>query len=150
MVSRVLRLVAGVPLVAIGTACYEYHTTSISSVHPAETVHVELSPAGSASLTPTIGPNATMLDGQVLSVNQKTFKLAVTQVARAAGPEEFMRNEPIEIPVSGLSTITVRSFDRTRSILIAGALLAGVFAAHIVTNQPSIVSTRGGPAAGTR
>jgi hypothetical protein len=71
-------------------------------------------------------------------------------VARAAGPEEFMRNEPIEVPVSGLSTVTVRSFDKTRTILSAGALLAGVFAAHIVTNQPSIVSTRGGPTSGTK
>ena len=80
-------MVASVPVLVAGTGCYEYHSASIASVRPTETVHVALSPEATVSLASTIGPNATMLDGEVLSVDANTLRLAVTQIARAVGPD---------------------------------------------------------------
>jgi len=128
---------------AVGTGCYQYQSGSIATIRPSEIVHVALSPEASVSLASTIGPNATTIDGRVLSVNQTTLRLAVTQIARAVGPEEFLQNEPIEIPARGALEITVRSVDRMRSALAFGGLLAGVLAGRAITDQAGIVSVKG-------
>lgn len=147
--SRGLVLLASVPVLA-GTGCYEYHSASIASVRPTETVHVALSPEATVSLASTIGPNATMLDGEVLSVDANTLRLAVTQIARAVGPEEFLKNEPIDVPASGALEITVRSVDRMRTMLALGGLIAGVIVARVATTSPGVVTVKGGPSTGTK
>lgn len=133
---------------AIG--CYEYHTAPVGEIRPAQDVHVELTPAGSASLASTIGPNATTLDGHVLVVDSNRFRLALTQIARSSGPEEFLKNEPIDVPRSSATTITVRSVDRPRTLLAIGGLVAGIIVARIITNDPNITSARTGPSTGTK
>jgi hypothetical protein len=148
--SRGLALVASVPVLAAGTGCYEYRSASIASVRPAETVHIALSPETTVSLASTIGPNATGLDGEVLSVNANTLRLAVTQIARADGPEEFLKNEPIDVPAWGASAITVRSVDRMRTLLALGGLIAGVIVARIATTSPGVITVKGGPSTGTK
>ena len=146
---RTLVLFFAVPVIT-GTACYQYSTTPISAVRPDETVHVVLSPEASASLVSSIGPNATTIDGKILGVNGTTLRLAVTQVARSSGPEEFLMNEPLDVQANGASMITVRSLDRVRTILAVGGILAGAFAARALTDQPGIVTIKGGPSTGTK
>ena len=146
---RTLALFFAVPVIT-GTACYQYNTRPISAVRPDEMVHVVLSPEASASLASSIGPNATTIDGKILGVNGRTLRLAVTQVARSIGPEEFMMNEPLDVPATGASSITVRSLDRARTILAVGSILAGAFAARMLTDQPAIVTIKGGPSTGTK
>jgi hypothetical protein len=149
-VSRTLALVATVPVLVAGTGCYEYHTGTVTTVRPSEIVHVTLTPEGSSSLAATIGPNATALDGRVLSSDATTLRLALTQIVRGVGPEEFLQNEPIDVPVSGASVITVRSVDRARSFLAFGGLIAGVIAARVFSDQAGVASVKGGPATGTK
>jgi hypothetical protein len=137
-------------LLFTGTACYEYRDASLADVRPDVSVHVVLSAAGSTALAPTIGPNATSIDGRVLSVGAGTMRLAATQIARAVGPEEFLQNEPIDLPTAGTLSISTRSVDRVRTVLTVAAIIAGVFAAHALSDQPAIVSTKGGPSGGTK
>src|SRR5262249_55795609 len=100
-----------------GTACYEYHDASLAEVRPDVSGHVVLSASGSTALASTIGPNATSIDGRVLSISGGTMRLAATQIARAIGPEEFLQNEPIEVPTAGTLSISTRSVDRVRTVL---------------------------------
>jgi hypothetical protein len=148
--TRTLQLALAVPVLIAGTACYEYRDARLVDVHPASTVHVVLSASASTSLAATIGPNATSIDGQVLSVDDATMRLAATQIARAVGPEEFLRNETVDLPAAGALSISVRSVDRVRTVLAVGAILAGVFAAHKLTDQPGIVTVKGGPVGATK
>jgi hypothetical protein len=148
--ARIVALAATIPVLIMGTGCYEYHSASVATVRPTETVHVALSSEATASLAPTIGPNATTLDGEVLSVDSRTLRLAVTQIARAVGPEEFLRNEPIDVPASGASSITVRKVDRMRTMLAFGGIIAGAIVARIATNSPGVVTVKGGPSSGTK
>ena len=150
MSGRFIRMVATVPVILTGTACYEYHAASVSEIHPGETVHLVLRSDASSSLATTIGPNATTLDGRVVAVDASGVRLAVTQIERSTGPEEFLKNEPIDVPVGGASSITVRSVDRIRTVLVFGGLLAAAIAAHATTTEPGIGSVRGGPVAGTK
>jgi len=145
-----LSCVAAVPVMLTAMACYEYQPSSVSAIHRDERVHVVLSQDASASLASSIGPNATSLDGRVLSVDATSVRLAVTQIARAAGPEEFLKDEPIEVPRAGASVVTVRSFDRLRTFLAIGGLVAGAIAAHSVTDSPGVVAIKGGPPGSTK
>lgn len=139
-----------IPAFLAGTACYEYRDARWSDVRPRESVHVVLSSEASTSLARTIGPNAASIDGQVLSVDAVTMRLAATQIARVVGPEEFLQNEPIELPANSALSISMRSVDRLRTVLAIGGLIAGAFAAHVVTDRPAIISVKGGPSGATK
>ena len=137
--------------VAASTACYQYHDASPTAVRPDETVHVVLSGEASTTLAGTIGPNATSIDGRVMAVDSIRMRLAVTQIARAVGPEQFMQSEPIDVPTSAALAIRVRSVDRVRTVLAAfGGIVAGVLAARTLTSSPGVVSTKGTPSNGSR
>ena len=137
-------------LIAPAFGCYEYNATTIGSIRPNETVHVELSPSGSASLASTIGPNATMLDGRVLAIDSNRLRLAVTQIARSVGPEQFLKDEPIDVPRASTTIVTVRSVDRPRTLLAIGGLALGLLVARIVANDPTVAVSRSGPMSGTK
>src|SRR5690349_4040642 len=137
-------------LVAASTGCYQYREMSPTTVRPDETVHVVLSGDASSSLAGAIGPNATSIDGRVVSIDSSRICLAVTQIARALGPEEFLQYEPIDVPTRGALTISVRSVDRARTVLAFGGILAGVFAARTLTTAPGIFSTTGAPAGSSK
>jgi len=140
-------------LVAAAPACYQYREASPTAVRPDETVHVVLSSDVSSSLAGAIGPNATSLDGRVLSVGSGQMRLAVTQIARAVGPDQFLQSEPIDLPLPthGALVVSVRSMDRSRSALLAvGGLVAGFIAVHTLSSSPAIVSTTGVPSGSSK
>lgn len=137
-------------LVAASSACYQYHEASPTALRPDETVHVILSSDASSSLASAIGPNATSIDGRVMAIDSNHMRLAATQIARAFGPEEFLQNEPIDVPTHGALAVSVRSVDRIRTFLALGGLVAGVFAARTLSTSPGVVSTTGAPAGTSR
>src|SRR5262249_27513446 len=91
----------GASLLLFSVGCYEYREARVTDVRPDATVHVVLSAEAATALAGTIGPNATAIDGRVMSVDTRTLRLSATQIARAVGPEEFLRDEPIDVPASG-------------------------------------------------
>ena len=133
-----------------GTACYEYRSAEVAAVRPAEVVHVVLSPEAAVALKPSIGPNASTLDARVLGVEADRLRLAVTQIARSAGPEEFLEGEPLELPLVGASAFSVRRFDRARTVLAIGGIIVSAITAASFSNQPTIAVVRGGPSGSTR
>jgi hypothetical protein len=124
--------------------CYGYRILEAGRVRPGQTVHVTLTPSGAAELASTIGPNATSIDGRVLSASDSGVTIAVTQIARTVGPEEFMRDEPVGIPLRSASTMLVREFDRSRTVLAVGGVLAGAFTAARVAEQAGLGSSTSG------
>lgn len=133
-----------------GTACYEYHAADVGAVRPSEVVHVVLSPEAAVALKPSIGPNALTLDARVIGLEAERLRLAVTQIERSVGPEEFLPGEPLDLPLSGMSSITVRRFDRARTILAIAGILGSAIAAASFANEPTIAGMRGGPGGSTR
>ena len=132
------------------TACYGYDAAELGAVRPAQTVHMTLSPEAAVALRPAIGPNAATLDGRVLAVEPDHLRIALTQIVRTTGPEEFLHYEPIDVPLAGTSAVSVRKFDRVRTILAVGGIIGSAIAAAAVAEQPTIATVRGGPGASTR
>jgi hypothetical protein len=133
-----------------GTGCYAYHAADVAAVRPSEVVHVVLSPEAAVALKPSIGPNALTLDARVIGLEAERLRLAVTQIERSVGPEEFLQGEPLDLPLSGASSISVRRFDRARTILAVVGILGSAIAAASFANEPTIAGMHGGPGGSTR
>ena len=143
-------LVAAVPALVAGTGCYEYQQAPAMALRAGQSVHVELTAAGTSSLAPTIGPNAQGIDGRIITSDASRLTLAATQIVRSVGPEEFLRDEPIAIPANGLGPVTVRQLDKPRTVLATALILGGVLFAQVVTNQAGIFTNRNAPSKGTK
>ncbi|HEY4131017.1 MAG TPA: hypothetical protein VGM50_10390 [Gemmatimonadaceae bacterium] len=143
-------LVATAPVLVAGAGCYEYQQASQTALRPGLAVHVELTTSGTTSLAQTIGPNAAGIDGKVISTDASSLRLAATQIVRTVGPEEFLRNEPIAIPASGVGPVTVRQLDRPRTFIATALILGGVVLAQIVANQAGLFSSKSAPPASTK
>jgi hypothetical protein len=113
-------------------------------------VHVTLTPAAAAALASTIGPNAASVDGRVLSRAGADVTIAVTQIARTEGPEQFLQNEPLTFSLAGASALGVRSWDKGRTLLAAGGIVAAVVAGQIFIDQSGIFAPKGGVSSSTK
>ena len=141
---------ATVPAMLAGTGCYEYQASSLSSVKPGESVHLVLNQEGAASLASSIGPNAASLDGKIIRTSPTEVTVAITQIVRTVGPEEFMKDEPLSVPAAGATSVTVRSLDKPRTVLAIAAILTGVVLGNVIVNQAGIFATKSVPSGSTK
>jgi hypothetical protein len=137
------KLVAAVPAMFAGTACYQYRTSGPDAVQPGQIVHVDLTAPGAAMLASTIGPNATALNGRVLTRAGNDVTVAVTQINRSNGPEQFLKDEPISFSLANASGIQLRSFDKQRTVLAIGGVIAAVVVGQIFIDQSGIFANKG-------
>ena len=143
-------ILATVPAMLAGTGCYEYQQSPVSSVRPGQTVHLVLTPTGAAGLAATIGPNASSVDGKIVGATANELTLAVTQIARTSGPEEFMKDEPLTVPFTSATSATTRSLDKPRTVLAVLAILGGVVLGNVIANQAGIFSSKNAPAGSSK
>jgi hypothetical protein len=144
-------LIAAVPMLCVGAACYQYQPAPLSAVQPGQAVRVNLTLDGGAALASAIGPGATALDGRVVRRDDREITLALTQIMRAADqPEEFLQNEPLTLPLTGGATFSVRSLDKGRTVLAAGSIVALIVAGKAFIDQPGIFTTKGTVSQGTK
>lgn len=144
-----LKALAAVPVLFTGTACYQYRTSGPDAVQPGQVVQVDLTAPGAAALAPSIGPNATALNGRVLTRAGDDVTLAVTQINRGNDPEQFLKGDEISFSLANVSAIRLRSFDKQRTWLAVGGVVAAVVVGQIFVDQAGIFSTKGGPGSGT-
>lgn len=143
-------LIAAVPALVAGTGCYQYEQAPATALRPGQAVHIELTSSGTASMASTIGPSAAAIDGRVISADATTVRLAATQIVRLVGPEEFLRDEPIAIPSLGVGPVTVRRFDRPRTVLATALIIGGVVLAQVVANQAALFPSKNAPSSSTK
>jgi hypothetical protein len=141
---------AALPAIVAGTGCYQYQDSPTDAVRPGQVVHVTLTPAAAAALASAIGPNAASVDGRVLSRAGADVTIAVTQIARTEGPEQFLQNEPLTFSLAGASALGVRSWDKGRTLLAAGGIVAAVVAGQIFIDQSGIFAPKGGVSSSTK
>ena len=148
--TRAIVLTAAVPAMIVGTGCYQYQEFRTDALQTGQTVHVSLTAPGAVSLAPSIGANATGLNGRVTSRAGTDLTLALTQIDRSNGPEQFLRDEPLTLSLANIASAQVRSFDRPRTLLAIGGIVAAVVAGQIFIDQSGIFSTKRTISTGTR
>lgn len=139
--SRTVRLVQ-IGLIALTTGCYEYQSSDVGRVQPGQIVQVTLTPTGSAALAASIGPSATSLDGRVLARDDNDVTLALVQITRSVGQEQFLHDEPLSFSLSNIESWRVRTFDKSRTALAVGGILAAVIGGRAFIDQSSLFGGR--------
>lgn len=147
-IARVL--FAAVPTMVVGTACYQYHPTPVSAIHNNDRVHVVLSTETSVALAATLGPNASTLDGRVVDLDGTRVRLALTQIQRVSGPEEFLHGDAIDVPRGGAVAVTVRAFDPLKTALAIGGIVGGAVVGRVILGQGGVSVIKGGPPGTTK
>lgn len=130
----------------LASACYVSTTTLPSGIAAGQSVHLELNDAGSATLTPVLGPRALALDGRVVARTDSSLDLAISDITRIGGGEETWHGATVTIPSNALGRVQARRFSAFQTVLLVGvgiAALVGVAAA--VKGSDDLGSgTRGG------
>lgn len=108
--------------------CYTYRNTAVGDASLMAPVRVELTEAGSQSITGQVGPRGSMLEGIVSARSDSAVVFGVTGLTRLNGVEETWHGEHVTVPTSAVYRIQLRKF----SVLNTGLLMAGIIAGSLL------------------
>ena len=115
-----------------------------------EVVRLAVTARGAEQLAPQVGPRVESLSGRVIHPRDSALVVAVSEVTRSRGAEEFWTGDSIRVPLSGVGGVTVRRFDRSRTVLtVAGAVIGLVLARRLV-EETGVFGTRVNPQPGSQ
>ncbi len=129
------------PALIAGSACYEYHATSIDNLRVGQSVRVVLSASGTEMVAQKLGPGASTVRGRVIASSPTDLTLAVTEISRTTGREELLEGQTLSVPGSSADKIAVRGIDVSRTALIVVALVAGVAAGQILSTPKATAAS---------
>ncbi|MBM4194237.1 MAG: hypothetical protein FJ202_07665 [Gemmatimonadetes bacterium] len=110
----------------INTACFSYLPPAGGAVAPATDVRIELTGDGSSTMAAMIGPRVRTVSGRVRAVDAAgTTILDVEQVATWDGvATAYLGRDAVRLPREVIARADVRTLDRRRSWVAAGAISA--------------------------
>lgn len=131
--------------------CGCYVSVPVNTPSPAlgTKVEVTLTDDGSQSLARYLGRNVTGVDGRLVSANDSSLSLSVSQVSLSDGDDQFWKGEQVALPRNAIAAIRQKKLSVWRSSLLAGALLAAVATAGSISSS-STGGSRGGGTGSTQ
>jgi hypothetical protein len=110
-------------------ACHRYEPMTAPSVASGASVSVSLTDYGTANLGRLLGLGVGTVEGNLVTVSDSSYTLAVQLVRQRNGLETFWRGERVAIPRVDVAEIRQRRFSRSKSALAAVAILAAAYGA---------------------
>jgi hypothetical protein len=143
-------LIAALPALVAGTGCYRYQPSTLDAVQPGQRISLTLAPSDAAALAPVLGPDAASLQGRLVRLAPADVTIALTQIARRSGPEQFLNDQPVTLPRESAVAIAVRRLDTPRTVLSIAGIVAAVVAGQIFMNQSGVFASHGTPSGNTK
>lgn len=138
-----VRRAVGVAVTAVlAGGCFAYRPADPTGLRTGEAVRVELTPSGAQEITQQLGPRVESLDGRVVGPLDSALVLAVRQLTRSRGAEEFWTGDSVTVPVRAVSSLLVRRFDRNRTWLAVGGAAIGIFVMRRVIIEAGLFGGR--------
>jgi len=135
-------LVLAAAVVQIG--CYNYVSLRRAALSPTAYVAVTLTDAGSEELTPYLGPNVYVVRGRFLSTTERGLVMSVNAVETRPGNILEWKGETVVVPGEFVRSLEERHTAASKTVLLAGASLAGFFAAYAAFGPGASGSTASG------
>lgn len=146
MSSRAAILVVSVASLQLG--CYNYTPLGRSSLVPSTYLALTLTESGSEQLAPAIGPSVLVVRGRFLSATERGLVLSVAAVENRRGELLAWNGESVVIPGEFVRAVETRQTAASKTVLLAGTALVGLFAAYAAFGSGASASMSGGAAAG--
>jgi len=144
MASRIAVLAA----VALQVGCYNYAPLRRSELVPAAYLAVMLTETGSEEMAPYIGPNVLVVRGRFLSASDRGLLLSVAGVENRRGDIVEWKGENVMVPAEFVRSLEERQAAAGKTVLLAGAGLAGFFVAYAAFGPGASGTTPGGVGGG--
>ena len=110
--------------------CYNYRSVRRSELAPATHVVVMLTEDGSAQLTNYLGPTVRVVRGVFMSATERGLLMSVASVENERGDVLQWKGETVMVPGEFVRSIDERRMAPSKTVLLAGAGVAGFFAAY--------------------
>ena len=138
------------------SACYRYVPNTTAPVTTGSELRLVLTPAGSASLVPILGPDTRAVEGRVSNATDSGFVVAVAGTLKrdqGSGGETTMTRttwagESVRVPRVAIESVELRSLD-ARKTTFAAVLGAALTAVTVKLITHAIGSSGGGTEGGT-
>jgi len=127
MASRVAVLAA---IASLHVGCYNYAPLRRSELVPTTYLAVMLTETGSQELAPYIGPSVLVVRGRFLGAGDRGLVLAVDGVENRRGDILEWKGETVMVPAEFVRSLEERQAAAGKTVLLAGAGLAGFFVAY--------------------
>jgi len=124
--------------------CYNYVPLRRAALSPPACVVVTLTDAGSEQLAPYLGPNVYAVRGRFLSTTDRGLVMAVSAVETRPGDVLEWKGETVVVPGEFVRSVEERHSAASKTVLLAGASLAGFFAAYAAFGPGASGSTANG------
>ena len=125
------------------TACHTYTPVTTQGVTPGARLQARLTDRGAADLAQYVGPYARIVEGRVTQATDSVLVMSVTELTRANGVEETWRGESVTLNRNSIADLSVPKVSRTRSILLAGGIVAALVGIGLALGTESGVSGKG-------
>ena len=122
------------------SGCYSYAVRPVSEVSQNATVTVDINDMGSVALGDRVGPEVMRLEGKVVQRSDTTVRLLVSHVTYLNGNTEEWQGQEVGLRVQDVKLVTQRTFSRSRTALLIGAIAVGFVATILSLNFLGITS----------
>lgn len=110
--------------------CYNYDGLGPKGLVPSSYVAVTLTEAGSEELAQYLGPSVHTLRGRFLSATERGLVISVSSVETRRGQLLGWNGESVTVPKEFVWALETRHTALSKTVLLAGASLAGFVAAY--------------------
>jgi hypothetical protein len=107
------------------SGCFNNVPLQGSDPTPRTRVVVRLTPAGSDEVARQVGPRVVAIEGDVGEVREDVIQLFARVTEEQSGADAPWRGESVTIPRSAIASMEQRTLNRSRSVLLAGAIAGG-------------------------
>ncbi|HET9634476.1 MAG TPA: hypothetical protein VFP26_00980 [Gemmatimonadaceae bacterium] len=120
-----MKKLVGFAALSMCGACYQYAAFQPTTSTLGQAVRVQLTDAGTARVASLVGPGASYLDGNLASLTDSSYTIAVTDLGRLNGTEETWKGEQATVYRSEAASIELRKAAPGRSAALTAALVGG-------------------------
>lgn len=120
-----MKKLVGFAALSMCGACYQYAAFQPTPSTLGQAVRVQLTDAGTARVASLVGPGASYLDGNLASLTDSSYTIAVTDLGRLNGTEETWKGEQATVYRSEAASIELRKAAPGRSAALTAALVGG-------------------------
>lgn len=112
-------------LSGVASGCY-VNTPLVATPLPGVRLDLELNDQGRVGLGESVGPAATSVDGMLQSQTDSSYMIRVASVGYVNGQSNKWNGEALTVQKAFVKDVSVRKFSRSRTLLAAGIVTAGV------------------------
>jgi hypothetical protein len=132
IVSAFCRVAA---LLLVLTGCYTRSPITTTAPEPSTRIIARLTDSGVVEMAGSIGTGAYEIEGVIAEADPTVWKLHLTRVEQRTGRSINWNKELVSFPRFALTDATEKRFDRTRSWMAAGLVVAGAILAAVAFGE---------------